>query len=56
VEDVDFERFQIKVQRSIYQNVAGSCKTEASRKPVPMDDSGFGALDLEAGQQVRAAF
>jgi integrase len=36
-EDVDFERFQIQVRRSIYQNVAGSCKTEASRKPVPMD-------------------
>jgi len=36
-EDVDFERFQIQVRRSIYQSVAGSCKTEASRKPVPMD-------------------
>ena len=36
-EDVDFDDFQIRVQRSIYRNVVGNCKTEASRKPVPMD-------------------
>jgi integrase len=36
-EDVDFERLQINVQRSIYLNVVGNSKTEASRKPVPMD-------------------
>jgi integrase len=35
--DVDFDNLQIIVQRSIYRNVVGSCKTEASRKPVPMD-------------------
>jgi integrase len=35
--DVDFDDLQIKVQRSIYMNVVGNCKTEASRKPVPMD-------------------
>src|SRR5271157_4858588 len=36
-EDVDFERLQINVRRSIYLNVVGNCKTEASRKPVPLD-------------------
>jgi len=28
---------QITVRRSIYINIVGNCKTEASRKPVPMD-------------------
>lgn len=36
-EDIDCERLQINVQRSIYLNVVGNCKTEASRKPVPLD-------------------
>ncbi len=36
-EDIDFDRLQINVRRSIYRNVVGNCKTEASRKPVPMD-------------------
>src|SRR6266852_3256779 len=35
--DVEFENLQITVQRSIYRNVVGNCKTEASKKPVPMD-------------------
>lgn len=35
--DMDFENLQIRVQRSIYLNVVGNCKTEASRKPIPMD-------------------
>jgi integrase len=35
--DVEFDKLQIKVQRSIYGNVVGNCKTEASKKPVPMD-------------------
>jgi integrase len=35
--DVDFENLQTKVQRSIYRNVIGHCKTESSKKPVPMD-------------------
>jgi len=36
-EDIDFEGWQINVRRSIYLNVVGNCKTEASRKPVPLD-------------------
>src|SRR3984957_5933559 len=35
--DVEFENLQIVVKRSIYRNVVGNCKTEASKKPVPMD-------------------
>ncbi len=35
--DVEFKKLQILVQRSIYRNVVGNCKTEASKKPVPMD-------------------
>lgn len=38
-EDIDFEGVQINVRHSIYQNVVGNCKTEASRKAVPMDAS-----------------
>ena len=35
--DIEFDNLQIIVQRSIYRNVVGNCKTEASKKPVPMD-------------------
>jgi integrase len=35
--DVDFERFQVHVTRSISLQHVGECKTEASRKPVPLD-------------------
>jgi integrase len=35
--DIEFENLQIIVQRSIYGNVVGNCKTEGSKKPVPMD-------------------
>ena len=35
--DVDFSNLTIDVQRSIYLGKIGSCKTEASRKPVPLD-------------------
>jgi integrase len=36
--DFDFERKQINVQRSIVCQVEGSCKTESSTRPVPLDD------------------
>jgi integrase len=36
--DVDFSKLTIDVQRSIYLGKIGSCKTEASRKPVPLDE------------------
>ena len=35
--NVEFDHLQIRVQRSIYMNVVGDCKTEASKRPVPMD-------------------
>jgi integrase len=36
--DVDFESKQMDVRRSIVNQVVGSCKTEASQKPVSLDD------------------
>lgn len=35
--DIDFENFEIAVTRSISLQHVGNCKTETSRKPVPMD-------------------
>ncbi|HUZ05620.1 MAG TPA: site-specific integrase, partial [Acidobacteriaceae bacterium] len=35
--DIDFEKSQIYVTRSIVMQRLGDCKTEASRKPVPLD-------------------
>src|SRR5258708_31480022 len=34
--DVDFSTFMLDVQRSIYLGKIGHCKTDASRKPVPL--------------------
>lgn len=36
-EDIDFENFEIHVTRSISLQHVGECKTEASRKPIPLD-------------------
>jgi integrase len=35
--DIDFQRNEISVTRSIVFQVVGPCKTEASQKPVPLD-------------------
>jgi integrase len=35
--DVDFENLELNVTRSIWHQVVGNCKTEASAKPVPID-------------------
>ena len=35
--DVDFESLELQVTRSIWHQVVGNCKTEASAKPVPID-------------------
>jgi integrase len=35
--DVDFSSLELNVVRSIYLRMIGNCKTEASRKPVPLD-------------------
>jgi integrase len=34
---IDFQKSQISVTRSIVMQRIGDCKTEANRKPVPMD-------------------
>jgi integrase len=36
--DVNFSNMEISVQRSIYLGTVGNCKTETSRKPVPIDE------------------
>ena len=36
--DVDFSNLRLDVQRSIYLRTIGDCKTEASRKPLPLDE------------------
>jgi integrase len=38
VQDVDFGKLEIDVQRSVVNQVVGRCKTEASQKPVPIDE------------------
>jgi integrase len=43
-EDVDFKTLELSVTRSIWHQVVGDCKTEASAKPVPLD--GYMAEDL----------
>jgi integrase len=40
--DVDFENLELRVTRSIWHQVVGNCKTEASAKPVPMDKDVLG--------------
>jgi integrase len=35
--DIDFENLELNVTRSIWHQVVGDCKTEASAKPVPLD-------------------
>ena len=37
-QDVRFEELEINVQRSVVDQVVGKCKTEASQKPVPVDE------------------
>jgi len=35
--DVDFEKLELSVIRSVYRQRVGRCKTEISKKPVPLD-------------------
>ena len=43
-QDIDFQNLQIDVQRSVVSQVVGRCKTEASQKPVPIDEYTMGDL------------
>ena len=36
--DVNFSDLEISVRRSIYRGTIGDCKTETSRKPVPVNE------------------
>jgi integrase len=35
--DVDFEKLEVNVTRSVVKQIVGPCKTEASQKPIPLD-------------------
>jgi integrase len=48
--DIDFANLLIDVQRSVVDQVIGRCKTEASQKPVPLDE--HTAQDLLAWYRV----
>jgi integrase len=48
--DVDFKRLVLHIRRSVVDQVTGKCKTEASAKPVPIDD--YTAKDLLAWYRV----
>src|SRR6266851_1412201 len=37
-DDVNFSDLVISIQRSIYHGMIGNCKTETSRKPIPLDE------------------
>ena len=48
--DIDFANLLIDVHRSVVDQVVGRCKTEASQKPVPIDE--YTAQDLLAWYRV----
>lgn len=43
-QDIHFQKLEIDVQRSVVNQVVGRCKTEASQKPVPLDEFTMGDL------------
>lgn len=54
--DVHFDRSEISVTRSIVFQVVGPCKTEASQRPIPMDNCLAEALEVwRAQSQYRTA-
>lgn len=50
--DVDFDNLELNVTRSIWHQIVGDCKTEASAKPVPLDS--YMADDLRRWQRQSA--
>lgn len=44
--DIDFQKYELSVLRSIVFQVVGPCKTEASQKPVPLDSRLAAALKI----------
>src|ERR1700745_3265284 len=47
--DIDFQKNEISVTRSIVFQIVGPCKTEASQKPVPLDSRLAEALKVWRG-------
>ena len=50
--DVDFNNLELSVTRSIWHQIVGNCKTEASAKPVPLDS--YMADDLRRWRRMSA--
>ncbi|MBN9614859.1 MAG: hypothetical protein BGO25_06890 [Acidobacteriales bacterium 59-55] len=50
--DVDFNNLELQMTRSIWHQIVGDCKTEASAKPVPLDS--YMADDLPRWQRQSA--
>jgi integrase len=51
--DIDLQKMVIHVVRSIVMQHVGDCKTEASRKPVPLDFAiGQGPMGLAAAKSL----
>jgi integrase len=50
--DVDFNNLELSVTRSIWHQIVGDCKTEASAKPVPLDS--YMADDLRRWRHLSA--
>lgn len=50
--DVDFNNLELNVTRSIWHQIVGDCKTEASAKPVPLDS--YMADDLRRWRRLSA--
>lgn len=36
--DIDWKTLQMEVTRSVVDGIVGKCKTETSRRPVPIDE------------------
>ena len=47
--DIDWKTLQMDVNRSVVDGIIGKCKTETSRRPVPIDE--FTTAELEAWKQ-----
>lgn len=50
--DIDWKALQMEVARSVVDGIVGKCKTETSRRPVPLDE--FTAEELSAWHQQTA--
>jgi integrase len=53
--DIDWKALQMEVTRSVVDGIVGKCKTETSRRPVPIDEFTAGELITWKGETCYAA-